>query len=146
MYYNYIWPTWSRPYKRTPDLRVMKFTILINPMIKFFYYILYLSDQCSGVEERIFKNLFLIWTILPRPSTRTPGPRVMKFTILSMPKFLSKSCTVFSLYDQYGHTLEPLRQGSWIVKVWYEDPSLVIITVNLVCLIYAQKLRRLLKK
>ena len=45
----------------------------------------------------------------------------------------------FSLYDLYGHTLiaqEPLPQGVMKFTILL-DPSLVIITTHLVCLMYA---------
>ena len=74
-----------------------------RPFLGHHYYILSLSDLSLGVEKKIFKEItHFIW---PRPSTRTPAPGVMKFTILV-------------------------------------DPSLVIITTYLVCLINAWEQRR----
>ena len=72
-----------------------------RPFLVHHYYIIGLSDLYLS-EEKIFKEImhFQIWLIWPRPSTRTPDQRVMKFTILV-------------------------------------DPSLVIITTYLVCLINA---------
>ena len=54
------------------------------------YYILSLSDLCLGVEKGIFKNIriFTMTLIWPRPSTRTPVPEVMKFTILVDPSLV----------------------------------------------------------
>ena len=64
------------------------------------YYLLSLSDLCLVVEEKIFKRnntFFTLWLICPRPSTRTPAPRVMKFTILVDPSLASLPYTLFDL-------------------------------------------------
>ena len=73
-----------------------------RPYLSHKYYILSLSDLCMGVKMKILKELmqFHYMTFMPRPSTRTPAPRVMKVTILV-------------------------------------DPSMVIITIHLVCLNHA---------
>ena len=49
-----------------------------------------------------------------------------------------KKNNAFSLYDLYGHTLaqEPLPWGVMKFTIFVE-PSLVIIIIYLVCLIYA---------
>ena len=53
------------------------------------YYILGLSDLCLGKEKKIFKEImqFHYTTYMPHPSTRTPAPSVIKFTILVNPSF-----------------------------------------------------------
>ena len=49
-----------------------------------------------------------------------------------------KRNNAFSLYDLYGHALaqEPLPKELWNLQNLV-DPFLVIITIDLVCLIYA---------
>ena len=72
-------------------------------------------------------------TYMATPNIKTPDLWVKKFTILVDPRN-----NAFSLYDLYGHALaqEPLPRGLRNLQNLV-DPLLVIITLYLVCLIYA---------
>ena len=92
----------------------------------------------------------------PWPDTRIPAPGDMKFTIfgrlgqhchtlslsdlcLGLEKRILKEIMHF-LYHLYGHTLaqEPLPRGGGVIKfIILVGPSLVIITMNLICLNHA---------
>ena len=68
--------------------------------------LLNLSDICSGMVQK--SCIFNIWFTRPCPSTRTPAPQVIKFTILVDP----------SLVQYYILSLSDLCQG--VEKIWEE--------------------------
>ena len=93
----------ATPLHKNPCVRGHEIYSFGRPFLGHYYYILGLSDLCLGVEKKILKEIMhfhYMTCIMPHPSTRTPAPGVMKFTILA-------------------------------------DPSLVIINIYLVCLIYS---------
>ena len=135
-----------------------------RPFLGHYYYILGLSDQCLGVEKKIFKEImhFYYMTYKAMPLHKNPFPeghKIYNFVrpflghhyyilglsdlCLGVEKKLLKEIMHF-YYMTYMATPPPTRTPApGVMKFTFlVDPSLVIITTYLVCLIYAWELRR----
>ena len=90
MYFHYI-TYMAISQRKNPSTGVHDSYNLGRPFLCYLYYILILSDLCQQVEKKIFLKKLCIYTmylIQLHPSTRTPAPEVMKFTIVVDPSLV----------------------------------------------------------
>ena len=90
MHFHYFWQIWPCPSTRTPSLGGHEIHNLGRTSLGHYYYRLSLSDQCLGVEKKIFRSQELlrqsiaIWVGIRRVSSvdifsRTTEPILTKF-------------------------------------------------------------------
>ena len=121
------------PLDNNPWPRVHEIYNFDRPFLGRLSYLLSLSESCSSVYMKIFKEImhFHHMSYMASPSTRTSGTGVKKLTIFEdpssviIPMFLHVVClprsreedfernNAFSLYDLYSHApaKEPLHVG-----------------------------------
>ena len=82
MYFHYM--TYGHALRQEPLPRGHESYNFGRPFLGHHHYIHSFSDLCLKVKKKILREImhFHYMTYMARPSTRTPAPGVMKFTIL----------------------------------------------------------------